>query len=477
MTQRVKIRHILNRFFGGLMNLNIKKELFFERGGLLDKILDSTFDRALIINKHKEIIFFSESSRRYVLDSNQRYVGRKLDEIVQNTGFDEVLRTGESDKGIIEQLDGELAIASHIPVFDNDELLGAIGMVYFSNLKEVNALIAKLPANIKGNSGDVYHKISRQTSAYTFKDYVGKAPIVLEMIEKTKRAALSNLPILFIGETGTGKEILANAAHSHNKETFSNPFVKINCSAIPDDLMEAELFGYEKGAFTGATSLKKGKFEVAYKGSILLDEIGDMPYNMQAKLLRVLEEKEFERVGGNILIPAQTRIIASTNANLERLSFEKKFRADLYYRLNALEIHVPPLRAHPSDIPLLIEYFMTKNDAKIKFSEAAIKAMVAYSWPGNVRQLRNLINHFSVLNEGETIMQSDVEAILQPAETKENHTIENTANPYVNKTFDVIEKEAIASVLLACDGNRSLAASKLAISRSTLIRKIKQYHL
>lgn len=459
------------------MNLNIRKEYFFERGGLLDRVLDSSFDQALIVDKDKRIIFFSESSRRFTGIEPINVVGKNIDEVVPNTGFEIVMKTGESDKGILTRLDGNLGIASHIPVFDGKELLGAIGIVYFNNLASLKKIMAEMPS--ENSAVDLYHSISRQVSTYTFKDYIGETNIVKALIEQTKRAASSNLPILLIGETGTGKEILANAIHHHNKATFSNPFIKINCSAIPNELLESELFGYEKGAFTGAASTKKGKFELANNGSILLDEIGEMGFDMQTKLLRVLEEREFERIGGNRLIPTNARVIASTNADLKRLSFQKKFRSDLYYRLNTLEIEVPPLRERLSDLSILIEYFTKKNHLDVVFSQSAMDLMMTYHWPGNVRQLRNLINRFSVLNRGVVVEADDIEKILHQERNYDNREVEPDGKRLDIKMDSVenMERQLIVKVLRQTEGNKTKAAEVLSLSRSTLLRKIKKYQI
>jgi transcriptional regulator with PAS, ATPase and Fis domain len=474
------------------MNLNIDRKYFFERGGIIDKLLDSTFDMALIVDRDKRIIFFSRSSESVTGNKAEDVVGKDIEEVVSGTPFENVLKTGVSDKGVVTKMDDALGIASHIPVFDGDELLGAIGIVYFGSISAMKRILAEMPSLDDESYSDIYNNIARQFSPYTFDDYIGESDAVKELIEKAKRAAESKLPILFIGETGTGKEILASGVHNYNKRTFTNPFVKINCSAIPGNLLESELFGHEKGAFTGAAAMKKGKFEVANFGSILLDEIGDMDINMQTKLLRVLEEKEFERVGGNRLLPTNARVIASTNKNLMDLCRRKEFREDLYYRLNTLEIYVPPLRERVSDIPLLIEWFIENKKIDVGFSDDAMDVIVRYSWPGNVRQLRNMMNRFGVMNRGEVISSNEVRKVLfgkgiadempysddsgkklldESSSGKEDG---NGSDDRV-KTMEEIEADAIRSALEFHKGNRSKAAASLAIARSTLNRKIKQY--
>lgn len=323
---------------------------------------------------------------------------------------------------------------------------------------------------------EVYHSISNKFGTYTFDDYIGESKIVKTLIEKTKNAALSKHPVLLIGDTGTGKEILANAIHNFNPQTFTHEFVKLNCSAIPSELLESELFGHEKGAFTGASAKKLGKFELANNGSILLDEIGDMNDKMQTKLLRVLEEREFERVGGNRLIATNARIIASTNVDLRKLSYEKKFRMDLYYRLNMLEIRVPSLKEHIEDLPLLIDHLVKKNNLNVVFNESAISQMMGYSWPGNVRELRNVINRFGVLHQGAVITGEMAKEVLLESVNIDVQASQ-TDDPMEQLTLEQAEKRLILKTLAQCKGNKSLAAAKLAISRSTFNRKITEYKI
>lgn len=456
------------------MRLNLDRRVFLERDGLLDQILDC-FDRALIVDTNKRILFFSESSSRFSGHKKQEVIGRNIDELIAANGFDNVLKNGESDRGILLNMDGNLGIAAHIPVYDGKELLGVVGIVYFNRISSINKILAEAPELGNNEYMNVYQSLSRRIGSYSFEDYIGETPVVRDMIAKTRRAAESNLPILFIGETGTGKEILANAVHNHHRKTQNHPFVKINCSAIPGELLESELFGHEKGAFTGASSTKKGKFEVANGGSILLDEIGDMSLTMQAKLLRLLEEREFERVGGNELIRTNARVIASTNRNLGLGCREKWFREDLYFRLNALEIHVPPLRDRLEDVPLLVGHIVSDTQVNIRFSDSALTSMMRYPWPGNVRQLRNVVHRFGVMNPGETMSKEAVEAVLMQMGVQESSVGPvASAVPFRTEPLHLLERRAIENALSEFKGNKSLAAAALAISRSTLLRKLKE---
>jgi len=470
------------------MHVNISKEAFFNRGGLLDEILNNIFEQAMLVDINANIIFFSKGSERFSKKKSSETLGHPINEFVPNHGFDKVLKTGIADKGVLVNLEGNItSISHHIPVFGQGELIGAIGFVVFTSLDSVKKLLASLISSGNSEYSALYDRVSRLNSKYSFNDYIGEHPLVKQLIEQAQVAAESNLPILICGETGTGKEIIANAIHTSSNNTFLNPFVTVNCSAIPDHLLESEMFGHEKGSFTGAATTRKGKFELAGKGSILLDEIGDMNSLLQTKLLRVLEEKEFERVGGTQLIPSNARIIASTNADLPRLCADKKFRSDLYYRLNTLELYIPPLRQRFSDIPLLIGHFISNSQYDIKFNDNALDIMLNYHWPGNVRQLRNIVNRFGVLKKGHVITEKDVKEVFHYNSSNiVEMSVPSTLSPsYPPKrqhtsnygSLKELEKSAIKNILKECRNNQTLAAQRLGISRSTLIRKIKTYDI
>ena len=345
----------------------------------------------------------------------------------------------------------------------------------------------------------MYHTISRNMSKYSFDDFLGESPEAKKAVQQCRQAARSDYSILIIGETGCGKEILAGAIHAERAQFLPKPFVKINCTAIPDNLIEAELFGYEKGAFTGATSARAGKFEQAGDGTILLDEIGDMNLTLQSKLLRVLEEREFERVGGDRIYPLQADIIATTNKNLAAMCREKTFRTDLYYRLAMLEIHIPPLRERKSDIPLLLRHFMESYEVSFRLSEDALDYLCRYSWPGNVRQLKHLIVRLSILYPEETITPKHLDEYFQINEEKqmesENGIKESRKEPGPSDheeisgmkteelseedvpTLAAVEKHYIQKRLEANDGNVMKTAKELGVARNTLYSKMEKYGL
>jgi len=302
---------------------------------------------------------------------------------------------------------------------------------------------------------------------------IGKSKRILEIFDLIKRVANSNCNVLLRGESGTGKELVARAIH-YSSPRKERVFVAVNCAALPQDLLESELFGYEKGAFTGAGGQKPGKFELSSGGTIFLDEIADMSLSMQAKILRILQEKTFERVGGTKSIKVDLRLIAATNKDLEKAIQNNSFRDDLYYRLNVVSIYIPPLREREEDVPLLADFFLKRytkeNKKKIKgFSHPAMDLLMKSNWPGNVRELENVVERAVVLGKGDFILPEDflltsIEASEEVSSSKEASLVEE-------------EKKLIKRILNKTGGNQTKAAELLGIHRNTLRRKIKKLNL
>jgi len=303
---------------------------------------------------------------------------------------------------------------------------------------------------------------------YRFENIIAKSSRVQQVIEAIKVVAASNATVLITGETGTGKELVARAIHSQSQRR-GKPFIAVSCAALPETLLESELFGHEKGAFTGAYAQKKGKFEVANHGTLLLDEIGEMSANIQVHLLRVLEEKEFTRVGGNEPIKVDVRVISATNRDIKEAVAKGQFREDLYYRLNVVNIELPPLRERKEDIPLLAQHFLKKfaleNKKEISgFSPEATDFLLGYNWPGNVRELENAIERAVILAKKPVIEIDDL-----PQQTLAGRSIP------VGKNLRQVEKNHIMNVLAQTKGNYTKAAKALGISRMTLYNKAKAY--
>jgi two-component system response regulator AtoC len=306
-------------------------------------------------------------------------------------------------------------------------------------------------------------------------EIVGKSRPMKEIFKTIGIVSQSKTTVLIEGESGTGKELIARAIHDHTDK--SKPFVSINCSAIVETLLESELFGHEKGAFTGASYRKPGKFELADSGTLFMDEIGDMSLNMQVKLLRVIQEREFERVGGKERVKTDVRIVAATNKALTEMVAQGTFREDLYYRLNVIRIHVPPLRERREDIPLLVEYLVQKLNRELhkkiaKIQAGALQVLVNRDWPGNIRQLENVLRRAAVLTHGDILMEETLaQSMDDPADSPSM-----VPSPLV-RTLDEVEKEHILTTLRLAKGNRGKACEVLGISRPTLQRKIRKYQI
>ncbi len=313
---------------------------------------------------------------------------------------------------------------------------------------------------------------------YTFENIVGQSGAMKEVFKAVEKVVDSSVTVLIQGESGTGKELIARAIHYHSKTRANKPFVAVNCTALPESLLESELFGHEKGSFTGAQGRRLGKFEQANTGTIFLDEIGLMSPSTQAKVLRVIQEREFERVGGSELIKVDVRIISATNCNLEEAMQNNKFREDLYYRLSVFPIKLPPLRDKKEDIPLLAAFFLKKysdqENKKIEgISPDALELLMAYSWPGNVRELENAIERAIVLASTNEINAKDLPPAVRSIGEKKIYESDNTLSSWIEK----LEQEALTQALLENEGNISKTAKKLGIGRATIYRKAKKYGL
>ena len=309
---------------------------------------------------------------------------------------------------------------------------------------------------------------------YQVENIIGNSRPMREVYEMIHKVAKSNATVLLRGESGTGKELAANAIHYQSLRA-RKPFIKVNCAALPETLLESELFGYEKGAFTGATSLKPGRFERAQGGTLFLDEIGDLNTTIQTKLLRVIQEKEFDRLGGRQPIQADVRIIAATHQNLEKAVEEKRFREDLYYRLNVFPIYLPSLRERRTDILLLAEHFLEKFNKEHqknirRISTPAIDLLMQYHWPGNVRELENCLERSVLICEGEAIKAHHLPPTLQTAESSNTQT-----KLSFDQAVGAVEKELIIEALKKTNGNRSKAAEELGITQRIINYKIDKY--
>ena len=343
------------------------------------------------------------------------------------------------------------------------------------DIEELKILVAKALHHHQLEQENIYLK-ERLNDRFDFSNIIGRSPAMKKLFETMALVAPSEATVLIVGESGTGKELIANAVHQ-NSPRKDLPFVKVNCAALPETLLESELFGHEKGAFTGAIARKQGRFQLAHNSSILLDEIAEMAPSTQAKILRVLQEREFEPVGSTQTMKVDTRVIAATNKNLEDEIREGRFREDLYYRLNVVTVDVPPLRERREDIPLLADLFLKqyaeKNRRLIKgFTPRATDLLMRYDWPGNVRELENIIERGVIMSRGEMITPLEFPIDLQ---NLDEELKESRIDLTPGRSLKEVEKVMILRTLEESGGNRTHAARILGISRRTLQLKLKEY--
>jgi DNA-binding NtrC family response regulator len=315
---------------------------------------------------------------------------------------------------------------------------------------------------------------------YEFDNIIGRSPAMQEIFATIERVAPTRATVLLAGESGVGKDLIARAIHFHSPRR-DRPMVKINCTALPENLMESELFGYEKGAFTGAQTSKPGKFEQADTGTVFLDEIGDVPATIQVKLLRVLQEREFERLGSNVTRKIDVRVIAATNQDLRAALEQGTFREDLYYRLNVVPLNIPPLREHKQDIPFLAQHFIKKlapdSGSRVEsISDAAMEKLMGYHWPGNVRELENVIERALVMCNSTQLDAADIKLESAPSRAAARGADEAHFLPE-GMTLDQYEQDVIREALRRADGNKSQAARLLGLTRNALRYRLTQMGL
>lgn len=438
----------------------------------LKSILEAMSDGLMVVDKDGNILFFNKAAERMTGFNTEEVLGKQC--TILNTSSCVTNATGEKQKNcklfdvgcvnnkrcLIKSKDGrDIHLLKNAVVLKDKRgnILGAVEvMTDITSLYLKELEIEKLKSELK-------HE-------YGFMGIIGQSPPMQILFEQIKNSAQSDGSVIIFGESGTGKELVAHAIHKLSKRS-KNPFIKVNCAALNEYLLESELFGHVKGAFTGAIRDRIGRFEAANRGSIFLDEIGDMPENMQIKLLRVIQEKEVERVGDNKAIPIDVRIITATNKDISQLIKNGKFREDLFYRINVIPIKVPPLRERKEDIPILLSHYLersnTLNNKNIKrISPAAMELLKSYHWPGNVRQLINTIEYSTLTSKDDIIDISDLPEYI----------FEKSIDSYENKR-DVKSREHILKTLSRFNWNRTLAARHLGISRVTLWKLMREFKI
>ncbi|UCB46351.1 MAG: sigma-54-dependent Fis family transcriptional regulator [Spirochaetota bacterium] len=340
------------------------------------------------------------------------------------------------------------------------------------NIDKLSLIVKRALENssLKRQNRELLNQLRKK---YSFENIIGKSTPMKKVFETIELVAPSRANVLIYGESGTGKEMIADAIH-HNSPREDKSYIKVHCAALPESLLESELFGHEKGAFTGAISRKRGRFELAHLGTLFLDEVGEIPPQIQVKLLRVIQEREFERVGGEQPIKVDVRIISATNKNLKEEVEQGNFREDLYYRLDVVSIHVPPLRDKKDDIPLMthkfIEEFSKENNKEIEgITNGALQALMSYKWPGNVRELRNVIESIVVLTKASIITEQDLPQYIMAKDEQSHLKIP------AGVSLAEAEKRMILFTLQNTGGNKTKASEMLKIGRKTLHRKLNEY--
>lgn len=443
------------------------------------------FCNFVVIDDNGVVVYINKNYALLLGLSQNDAIGKHVSKVIPNTRLDLTLKTGIEEFGslftVYDHVKNEeiTLVCNRMPIKENGKITGAFAITTIRNLNEFELLQQEIERLKIDNQNYKDQLDILQKSLNPLDKIIGNSKPFKEIKKTLEEYAKSNLPILITGETGVGKEVFANAIHQLSNRNLNN-YVKINCAAIPKDLLESELFGYAEGAFSGAAKGGKiGKFELANNGTILLDEIGEMPIELQSKLLRVLQEKEFEKVGSVKTIKSNVRIICSTNQDIEDLVEKRLFREDLYYRINTIELRIPSLREHLDDISLLCDSFIkrlnSENNYKIEgISNNVLQLFNQYNWPGNIRELEHVIERAALLCKTGTIQLNHCDFIMAKIRKTKDTVI--TGETLKDKTSNV-ERDSIVEALEKSGGNKTKAAKLLNIDRSILYDKIKKYSI
>jgi PAS domain S-box-containing protein len=444
--------------------------------GFFKKIVDNLQIGVIICDREGIIIYINDTYARFLGIDPKAEIGKHATEVVANSRLHIVAKTGQMEINYPHQFKEHGFLVHRVPIKEGDQVIAVVGLVLFDSASTASRLAEKV--SYLESKVHLYENelISLRSTRYTMDSIVGVSKALTALKWQAMKAAATSLPVVIVGESGTGKELFAQAVHNASPRRF-HPFVRVNCAAIPRELFESELFGYDQGAFTGAkASGKPGKIELAHHGSLFLDEIGDLPLEMQPKLLRVLEEKDFERVGGTTLVKSDFRLLAATNHNLEDMLAENRFRTDLFYRLNVITLQIPPLRERREDILPIARHLLKQMAHDCGLTEVTLNPeaedfLAKYDWPGNVRELSNVLERAVHYAEHDRVELSDLPRYLfkkgwEPAHgrPKNLRTVQHTA-----------ERDAIRQALESTGYNKARAARMLGIHRSLFYKKIKKY--
>ena len=443
-------------------------------------IFDQASAGAISVDTDGQITWINQSYAQLLgIADTSDAIGQDVRRIIPHTRMPEVIETGKPLLlDIMEHQDQQLVV-TRLPFYDdNGEVVGAVAFVLYDDLQPLTPLVSKF-RRLHQDLAAARKALAKKDrgTRYDLADFVGASPAALEVKRRARLASARDVSVLLLGETGTGKEVLAQAIHAASARA-EKAFVGVNVAAVPENLLEAEFFGVAPGAYTGADKrVREGKFQLANGGTLFLDEVGDMPLQMQAKLLRALQEGEIEALGSNRVISVDVRVIAATSRNLETMIAEGSFRSDLYYRLNVLEICIPPLRERVADLGVLSEALLGEiwdgQNQRREITDSGVAALASYHWPGNIRELRNVLERAMTMAETDDLLDADAIFRVLPrvAENQQAPVAMAFTRPLARVVADA-EAEAIEQALVACRGNRTRAARLLGISRSVLYEKL-----
>ncbi len=428
------------------------------KSSLFRTVLDYSYEGVISINQDRQVVICNPAASNLSGRKQAETLGQPIDKVLPRLKLERVLATGQQELGQIIELGGSQILCNKIPILVGGRIAGAVAT--FQETGKIQQWEAAIRKKIYAGG---------HIASFQFSDIIGASPAIQEAISMAREFAITDASVLITGETGVGKEVFAQSIHNASPRA-PKPFVAINCAALPAQILESELFGYMGGAFTGANPKgKSGLLEIAHGGSLFLDEIAEMDYGIQSKLLRVIQEKRVMRLGSDRVLPVDVRIIAATNKNLKTLILEQKFRADLYYRLNVLRLNLPPLRERRQDIPLFARHLLSRNEKaahrKLHWGPDALERLVRNEWPGNVRELQNIVERIVAVCKQDYISAELISRVMRDDDDKP----ETSAAAW--SPFD--EHETIRQALDQTHGRLAAAAELLGVSRSTLWRKMK----
>lgn len=443
----------------------------------LFEIIEQSSEGTVIVDRDANIVWMNERyARRFGLESAAFAIGKPCESVIPGSLLREVVRTGRPILLDMQDTPKEPLVVMRLPIHDAaGTVIGAIGFALFDELRSLSPMLKRY-LSMQEELASTRSLLRARQTKYNFAHFIGTSAASLEVKRRARRSASAESPVLLQGETGTGKELLAQAIHAASPRAHK-PFVSINSAAIPEALLEAEFFGTAPGAFTGADRKgRAGKLQIAQGGTLFLDEIGDMPLPLQSKLLRVLQEKEFEPVGSNEVIHSDVRVIAATSSDLEAAIKRGEFRADLYYRLNVLPIQVPALRERLDDLPALSEGILEELRSQHELDREALALLAQHAWPGNIRELRNVLERAALLSDDLILNAADIRAAIGSFSPVQRNAAPVPAESSNQDSFaaarERFDRQLISTTLAQCAGKVDEAARRLGLGRSTLYKKM-----